>query len=744
MVEDHFQESEPHYQRLIEAIPDAVVVYDNQGNFLYANQNFLEIYGWSKEELLGRPVDFVPRDELERTREALARTLRGEPVVFETKRLTKSGRMLFSQLRTSILRDAEGVHVATVVIHRDITELKKTEEELRKYRHRLEELVELRTHELKESEQRYRLVLNASPDPISVYDHQGKITYLNPAFEQTFGWTLEELTGQGIDFVPPYEAEKTRQAVLRTLEGENVLLETQRLTKTGQLLDIQLKTAIFTDPQGNLAGDIVIYRDISERKRAERELQKAKEAAEAANRAKSVFLANMSHELRTPLNAILGFSQLMWRDATLNPAHRERLGIINRSGEHLLALINDVLEMSKIEAGRMVLNKQTFDLRHTLLDLEAMIRPPAEDKNLELHVECSPELPRHFKTDPYKLRQILINLLDNAVKFTSRGAIGLSAWAAMQDGTQILHIEVRDNGAGMAQEELDTIFDVFVRTPSAIQSASGTGLGLAISRRFAQLLGGDLTVKSQVGKGSVFKLQIPVEPPDLDQLPTARRDSRNLQVEPNRQDHRILVVEDNFENRTLLCTILRQAGFEVREAINGQEGVDRFKKWHPHMIFMDMRMPVMDGFEAMRRIKAHSQGIDTYVVAVTAHALEEERAAILEAGCDDFLPKPFRDEDIFDILSKHLEVRLVNPDQNSGPEIKNLDESSLRADTLDQLPAGWIEELRKAAEILDAETAKGLIEKVRSRNVDLAEKLSILLKSYRFDKLQQWLGTSEK
>ena len=314
----------------------------------------------------------------------------------------------------------------------------------------------------------------------------------------------------------------------------------------------------------------------------------------------------------------------------------------------------------------------------------------------------------------------------------------------MQDGTQILHIEVRDNGAGMAQEELDTIFDVFVRTPSAIQSASGTGLGLAISRRFAQLLGGDLTVKSQVGKGSVFKLQIPVEPPDLDQLPTARRDSRNLQVEPNRQDHRILVVEDNFENRTLLCTILRQAGFEVREAINGQEGVDRFKKWHPHMIFMDMRMPVMDGFEAMRRIKAHSQGIDTYVVAVTAHALEEERAAILEAGCDDFLPKPFRDEDIFDILSKHLEVRLVNPDQNSGPEIKNLDESSLRADTLDQLPVGWIEELRKAAEILDTETAKGLIEKVRSRNVDLAEKLSILLKSYRFDKLQQWLGTPEK
>ena len=744
MVEDHFQESEPHYQRLIEAIPEAVVVYDNQGKFLYANQNFLEIYGWSKEELLGRPVDFVPRDELERTREALARTLRGEPVVFETKRLTKSGRMLFSQLRTSILRDAEGVHVATVVIHRDITELKKAEEELREYRHRMEELVELRTHELKESEQRYRLVLNASPDPISVYDHQGKITYLNPAFEQTFGWTLEELTGQGIDFVPPHEAEKTRQAVLRTLEGENVLLETQRLTKTGQLLDIQLKTATFTDPQGNLAGDIVIYRDISERKRGERELQKAKEAAEAANRAKSVFLANMSHELRTPLNAILGFSQLMWRDATLNPAHRERLGIINRSGEHLLALINDVLEMSKIEAGRMALNKQTFDLRHTLSDLEAMIRPPAEDKNLELNVAYRPELPRHIKTDPYKLRQILINLLDNAVKFTSRGVIGLNAWAAMQDGTQILYIEVRDNGAGMAQDELDSIFDVFVRTPSAMQSASGTGLGLAISRRFAQLLGGDLTVESQVGKGSVFKLQIPVEPPDLDQLLTARGDSRNLQVEPNRHDHRILVVEDNFENRALLCTMLRQAGFEVHEAINGQEGVDQFKKWHSYMIFMDMRMPVMDGFEATRRIKAHPQGTDTCVVAVTAHALEEERATILEAGCDDFLPKPFRDEDIFDILSKHLEVRLVNPDQNGGPEIKNLDESGLRADTLDQLPAGWIEELRKAAEILDTETAKGLIEKVRSRNVDLAEKLSILLKSYRFDKLQQWLGTPEK
>jgi len=743
-VADQPTEPRQGYRRLLEAIPDAVVVYDMQGNVLYVNAVFVATYGWRREELIGRNIDFVPPEELGRTRQALDRTIGGEKVSFETRRLTKDGRLLDSQISSALLHGWDGTDAAMIVIHRDVTELKQAGQELKQYRDHLEELVALRTKESRESEGRYRLLLDSSPDPISVYDHRGKITYLNPAFEQTFGWTMEELAGQGIDFVPPHEAEKTRKAVLRTLEGENVLLETLRLTKDGRLLDIQLKTAIFTDPQGNLAGDIVIYRDISDLKKAEAELKKAKEAAEAANRSKSVFLANMSHELRTPLNAILGFSRLMWRDATLGPAHRERLGIINRSGEHLLALINDVLEMSKIEAGRIVLKDQTFDLRHALTDLEAMVRPPAEGKGLQVQITCSPDLPRYIKTDPHKLRQVLINLLDNAVKFTEQGTIAFNVSSALLNGNQTLCFEIRDSGAGMAPEEQEAIFNAFVRTPSADQEAPGTGLGLAISRRFARLMGGDITVESQLGQGSVFSFRIPVAPPDMDQIPTGGDTSRGQKIAPGQPDFRILVVEDNFENRTLMGTLLRQAGFDVREAVNGQDGLNQFVQWQPHLIFLDMRMPVMDGFEATRRIKAHPKGHDTLVVAVTAHALEEERMAILEAGCDDFLSKPFWDTELFEILSRHLNVRFICRDQAADNKAHRVDAGAVDPAALIQLPADWVKALRQAAEMLDPEAANGIIQQVRTLNAAVADALSAMVKAFRFDKLQQMLGNSEK
>jgi PAS domain S-box-containing protein len=743
-ADEQIKESGQDYRRLLEAIPDAVVVYDMQGKVVYVNDIFEATYGWRQDELIGRHIDFVPPGELECTRHALDRTIGGEKVFLETRRFTKDGRLVDSQISSALLHEWDGADTAMIVIHRDITEVKQAGQELKRYRNHLEELVELRTRELRESEERYRLLLDSSPDPISVYDHHGKITYLNAAFEQTFGWTLEELAGQGIDFVPSHEVEKTRKAVLRTLKGENVLLETQRLTKEGHLLDIQLKTAIFRDPKGNLAGDIVIYRDISDLKRAEYELKKAKEAAEAANRSKSVFLANMSHELRTPLNAILGFSRLMWLDTAISSAHRERLGIINRSGEHLLALINDVLEMSKIEAGRIALKYQSFDLRHTLRDLEAMIRPPAEGKGLQVHTICASDLPRYIKTDPHKLRQVLINLLDNAVKFTDRGTIVMDVSVAMQNARQTICFEVRDSGAGMAPEEIETIFNAFVRTHSADQGVSGTGLGLSISRRFAQLMGGDISVESHLGQGSVFRYWIPVEPPDMDQIPSAGQTLRVLRMEAGQPDFRILVVEDNFENRTLLGTLLRQAGFEVREAVDGQDGLNQFIRWQPHLIFMDMRMPVMDGFEATSRIKAHPKGPDTCVVAVTAHALEEERMTIKAAGCDDFLAKPFLDTELFEILNRHLGVRFVYRDQAVDGGSQNFDRPPVDPSELAALPVEWIHSLSQAAEMLDTEAVNCVIDQVRTLNAAMADALSALAKAFRFDKLQQLLGCAGK
>jgi signal transduction histidine kinase/CheY-like chemotaxis protein len=409
----------------------------------------------------------------------------------------------------------------------------------------------------------------------------------------------------------------------------------------------------------------------------EREMRQARDAAYSASQAKSMFLANMSHEIRTPLNAIIGFAQVMTRDARLSGENREHLETIMRSGEHLLALINDILEISKIEADRITVASELFDLQALLRDLETMFRVRTNAKGLGLRMIMGPNLPGCILSDVSKIRQILINLIGNAVKFTKAGHVLIRVMAEEGGERNVLRFEVEDTGPGISAGDRNKIFESFVQGEGMSGIKGGTGLGLTISRRYAKLLGGELVlIWTEPGKGSLFRCEIAYAKPTEAPVPAAERKAVTGARMPDGRSPRVLVVDDESINRRLLVRVLEMLNCEIREAANGEEAVVQFKAWTPDLVFMDIRMPRMDGIRATQLIHEHPAGRYCPVIALTASAFDSDKDRILAAGLAGYIRKPFKLDELLDTIKHHIPVEYEHVEQEPV-DLPMLDQDAL-------------------------------------------------------------------
>lgn len=467
----------------------------------------------------------------------------------------------------------------------------------------------------------------------------------------------------------------------------------------------------------------------------------AKEQSKAATLARGIFLSHMSHELRTPLNAILGFSRLMERDANLTEKQAENLELIHQSGEYLLNLINDVLAMAKTDAGLEALNITVMDLQQFIEDITAMFNSRTVGHGLTFSLDMMPDMPRYVKCDERKLQQILTNLMNNSIIYTDTGGIELKVWSPNYDpknptaapkksnDTIELYFEVRDSGKGIETNMLETIFDPFF-SERKDDAKSSTGLGLTISRNFARLMGGDMTAANRRGKGAHLTFFITAE---LASPPPKQVHYRVTGIETGKTGQRILVVDDNGTSRLLLKELLSDVGFKVKEAEDGRKAVALFFEWRPHLIFMDIRMPLMDGMAATKIIKATEEGKYVPVIALTAHAIEEERQNIMAAGCDAFIRKPFEERELFEVMAKHLDLAFIlkKTTQSQTPPQKSGRRHSIEA--LAELPSSMLEELKESSLALDLEKINACIDNIQTGNPTLGEALKSQAKRFRLN-----------
>ncbi len=599
--------------------------------------------------------------------------------------------------------------------------------------------------ELKKSESLFRLLAEISPVGIFRSDAEGKIIYANERTCQIVGVPSENLLGwKWGNYLHPEDAQRVYRSWLYAIAHQLPWYDEYRLLdQKTRVTWVLAQTDLEREATGNVIGYVGTLTDITERKQAEVVQQQALAAAETANRAKSAFLASMSHELRTPLNAILGFSQILSASNSLTAQEREQIEIVNRSGQHLLELINDILSMSKIEAGRITLNESSFDLYELLGSVQELLQLKAKSKGLQLIFEYANDMPPYIQTDESKLRQVLINILGNAIKFTQNGIVSLRVSVANELHPLTIQFAVSDTGIGIAPEEIDMLFEPFVQTKTGQKSIDGTGLGLPISREFVKLMGGNISVSSTLGQGSIFTFDIKAKVVDAADNETRLTSRRVIGLEPNQPKFRILIVEDIEQNRLLLVQMLTPLGFELREAINGEAAVEIWQSWQPDLILMDMKMPVKDGYEATKCIRESPNGKDTYIIALTASAFDEQREDILKAGCNDFVSKPFRGEILYEKIAFYLGVRYVYAEENqSVSEPRSLQPLTLTKEALNVMPNEWVEQLYQAAIALDDRQIMQLIKQIPDREAVLAKTLTDVVDNFRFDLISNCINNS--
>ena len=739
-------------ENLFSASPVGLSLHDRNLRFLKINQALADMNGFSVEEHLSKdPSELMPElhEQIAPIFEHVRET--GEPrlnieIQGKTPAKPDEERNWLASYYPVELADGERGVGAVIV---DITELKRTQQALQDSRNLIEQITE------------------SSPGIIYIYDlEEWRYVYVNQSIKDILGYTPDKILQIGATIVERIVHPEDRAVVQGYLESFQEVTDNRRLEcehraphKDGTWRWLYLRSRVFQRTATGRAKQILgIATDITHRKQIELELQQAKAASDAANRAKSEFLANMSHELRTPLNAILGFSQLMSRNPELTPILRENLQAINRSGEHLLSLINTVLDLAKIEARRMSLEESPCDFYDLLHEIEEMLWMKVESKGLHFTFELNPDVPRYLVVDHKKLCQILTNLLGNAVKCTAQGCVYLRVQLNVETPTLntlekqtasevekplTLKFEVEDTGSGIADDELEHIFEAFAQGKSTDYVSEGTGLGLTISRSFVELMGGTISVISILGEGSTFSFWIPVRLASADEIKAIKRDRQVVGLAPDQPNYKILVVDDQQENRRLLVQILSSIGFEVREASQGKEAIALWQEWQPQLIFMDILMPGMNGYQVTQEIRAQEMAQEdttlppTKIIALTALAMKSDRDQALAAGCDDFLSKPFRESELFDQLAQHLEVRYVYTEREKAETAsKAVFASPVELKSyIAQMPQAWAEQMQEAALLGRQNQVMELIEQIPADKAVLAQGLIQRLKRFDYESI---------
>ncbi|MBI3903858.1 MAG: PAS domain S-box protein [Nitrosomonadales bacterium] len=676
-AEARLRASEQRFQTLLNSAPDAMVIADAQGIVTMVNRKAESLFGYKREEIIGRQVEvLIP----ERFRNGHTAKRNGYFQSGDNARLTnrdlwgmdKDGLEFPIELSLARIETEDGMLICSVM--RDISERKRVESALQAAKDSAEEMLQ----KLNESTLRLRVLSRAieqSPVVNIITDVQGVIQYVNPKFEEMTGYTLEEVQGKNPRIlnagIQPEEVYAKLWAMITS--GREWHGELCNRKKSGELYWEHTSISPVRDEAGKITQFIAIKEDITEKKAAAEMLHRAKEESDAASRAKSDFLANMSHEIRTPLNAIIGMAYLAMRTEA-GVKVRDYLGKIHFSGNHLLGVVNDILDLSKIEAGKLEIEKTVFRTDRLLENIATLIGDGAAAKNLELDFELDPVVPGQLYGDFLRIGQVLINYANNAIKFTERGRIVVRMKKLDETETDIrLRFEVEDTGIGLTPEQKGKLFQSFQQADSSTsRKFGGTGLGLAISKQLAHMMGGEVGVESEFGKGSTFwftahmgKVKDSDAESGRSSAPSAVTRSTSLEAI---RGAAILLAEDNVFNQEVAGEMLEQAGAKVTIANNGKEALEWLRKARFDCVLMDMQMPEMDGLEATRLIRADPALAGVRILALTANIMQSDRERCAAAGMDDFITKPFLPGQFYMTLAKWLPTRTtVQPGAIAAP-----------------------------------------------------------------------------
>jgi PAS domain S-box-containing protein len=761
-TEQDLRENEQRNRAMLSAMPDLIFVCDREGIYLdclVADPNDLLA---SPQEFLGRSLrDYHTKEDAERILAAFQQVLADRRLQIVEYELELAKDRSWFETRITAIDDQR-----VLCLVRNVTERKIAERSLQQQQEQLEHLVAERTASLQQEIQKHqetlealshseaynRALVAAIPDLIFVIDRQGYFLDYHARDDDELLFLPEEFLGRRYQEVLPSSiAEQLNGAVEGLFTSDRKQRFEYRLQVADQELSFETLLTKLDDDRV-----MMIAHNITERVEAARKLQEANqrleqeiarcnelaEQAEAANQAKTRFTANTSHEIRSPLNAVYGFAQLLERDPSLTPKQHEYTQTILRSVQHLLHLLNQVLDLSKIEAGKTELHMEDFNLDSFLADSITVFRHAADAKNLGLVVDRDPNLPNRLHSDAGKLREIVVNLLANAVKFTTEGQIVLRVRRSVgtdQAATSRLVFEVQDTGPGLSKEEQAYVFQPYAQTTLGAQ-AGGIGLGLPLSRELAQLMGGTLGVASRLGSGTTFRLEVPLQEA-LDACVHERGQRHAIKVDPASGPWRILIADDKPDNLNILKCLLSPMGFELREASDGAEAWEVFQQWKPHAALLDMRMPKMDGYEVARRIKASSDGRKTLVVAITASVFEDARERSRDAGIDCYLPKPFETNKLLDFLANGLDLSYVYGEELSEGS-PDLAETSI-SETVYRPSAGMIRAFDQALVSVDYERIMDLIQEVKQADKRAGEILTSMAENFEYERLSRWLHRAE-